>query len=314
MADSARYVFRASIAAHTQFTRLFDFVEPTAIAMWNLRWQVKGFLSVVPDATSTDVSNRFSLGSGFRGGAIKRATSDLTWEHQQEQFANFVLINAIATFEDFVSEIEKISGISGSAKDLQFPSTPASIGRGKSYQLFGADISSLSSAFLHDAAVLRRYSANIDALLICYRFFKEVRNCIAHNGGKASLRAVSAYNAFSGVANAIALGVDEVPEHSPILNVGENIKISLRGVIGFSGIILKIITTYDIDFSKKNMASKEILERVKSRRMSWTISKDPDKRLKQISKRIRTPDMPKIVVSNSLVSLLIGCGAIPSHI
>jgi hypothetical protein len=68
----ARYIFACSRAAHDQITELFDFVSPTIIALWNLRWQVKGFLAQVPDAASIDLSNRFALRSGLKGGTRKR--------------------------------------------------------------------------------------------------------------------------------------------------------------------------------------------------------------------------------------------------
>lgn len=92
---------------HQQITKLFDFVGPTTIALWNLRWQVQGFLTEVPSATSDDLSNRFALGSGLRGGEIKRACVEIDWESQLEQFARFVLVNTIAAFEDFTARIAK---------------------------------------------------------------------------------------------------------------------------------------------------------------------------------------------------------------
>src|SRR5271167_2227282 len=70
MAYAARYVFQAAYDAHRELTELFDFVAPTAIALWNLRWQVQGFLKEVPNATSNDLSNRFAFGSGMRGGEL----------------------------------------------------------------------------------------------------------------------------------------------------------------------------------------------------------------------------------------------------
>jgi hypothetical protein len=36
--------FRSSRAAYQQVAELFDFVWPTAAALWNLRWQVRDLL------------------------------------------------------------------------------------------------------------------------------------------------------------------------------------------------------------------------------------------------------------------------------
>ncbi|MDB5507032.1 MAG: hypothetical protein JWR75_1670 [Devosia sp.] len=215
MADSARYVFRATSDAHTQITRLFDFIEPTAIAMWNLRWQVQGFLTVVPSATSTDVSNRFSLGSGFRGGSIKRAAADITWEQQQEQFANVILVNAIAAFEDFTTRMESLSNKKDLSKNLQFPGI-ANKTKGvlNAYADLGSDIVDLTGVFFYDPAVLRRHSKSPQHLLLCYRYFKELRNCIAHRGGKSSQAAVDAYLAFAPIATPSLLGVEGASPHT----------------------------------------------------------------------------------------------------
>ena len=39
--------FSASNDVISQITDLYDFVWPTASAIWNLRWQVKGFVNEV---------------------------------------------------------------------------------------------------------------------------------------------------------------------------------------------------------------------------------------------------------------------------
>jgi hypothetical protein len=101
----ARYIFECSRAAHNQITELFDFVSPTIIALWNLRFQVKGFLVEFPDATSVDLSSRFALGSGQRGGELKKACADTEWDQQRARFSWFILVNTIAIFEDYVGQI-----------------------------------------------------------------------------------------------------------------------------------------------------------------------------------------------------------------
>jgi hypothetical protein len=66
MADGGVFVHQAATDAHAQITRLFDFMSPTIVAMWNLRWQVQGFVQAYPDATQQDIVKRFALGSGVR--------------------------------------------------------------------------------------------------------------------------------------------------------------------------------------------------------------------------------------------------------
>jgi hypothetical protein len=125
VADGGLFVYKCAQDAHEQITRLSDFVSPTVVAMWNLRWQVNGFLSAYPEASQEDLVARFALGSGVRGNEIRRACVDVTWEKQKARFASILLMNTISIFEEFTDRIASLA-LSGLAKDkatrdLQFP-------------------------------------------------------------------------------------------------------------------------------------------------------------------------------------------------
>jgi hypothetical protein len=64
--------FPATREALAQMTALFDFVWPTAAALWNLRWQVQGFVAEVPTATVDELRKRFLFGSGLEGVDLNR--------------------------------------------------------------------------------------------------------------------------------------------------------------------------------------------------------------------------------------------------
>lgn len=89
--------FETSRQTSKQVTEIFDFLWPTAAAMWNLRWQVEGYLRIRPDATVGELENRFVLGSSIHGANIRKACSELSWDEQQEEFAKFLLINILST-------------------------------------------------------------------------------------------------------------------------------------------------------------------------------------------------------------------------
>lgn len=55
--------FPSGRQASDQITALFNFVWPTAAALWNLRWQVQGFVAEVPSATVDQPEQRFVFGS-----------------------------------------------------------------------------------------------------------------------------------------------------------------------------------------------------------------------------------------------------------
>jgi hypothetical protein len=88
--------FQETDEAASEITRLFDFVWPTAVALWNLRWQVDGFLNAVPNASYADVASRFVVGSGIHGADIRAMSRNSNWEEQKARFAEFVLTNVFA--------------------------------------------------------------------------------------------------------------------------------------------------------------------------------------------------------------------------
>jgi hypothetical protein len=265
------YIFQCAEDAHREFTSVFDFVQPTVIALWNLRWQVQGFLSQVPDATAEDLANRFALGSGMRGGELKRACVDTGWERQKSEFAEFVLSSLIAAFEDYTNQIAELAGGTERHKklisqSLQFPIRTSGQGaRGFSWAIsvLNRPSSNLSGVFKVVCQRSRTYSlATLNELLICYRFFKCLRNMVAHNGARANQEAVDAYSRFARIANIAALGLPEVPHHHPV-TLGASIKLELRGVIGLSDVVLRIIKTYDTELSESVLAENQIKARIK---------------------------------------------------
>lgn len=322
MADSRKYVFRASYDGHAQITGLFDFIQPAAIAVWNLRWQVQGYLANVPKASSDDLSSRFALGSGIRGGSLKRVFVDHPWSEQQEMLASITLINVIAAFEDVTAGLARLGGGSSRkqadvAKALQFPQRPGG-GRDRStaYGELGPASSAMQAAFDWDHKVSGRYAgSNVDNLLVCYRYFKEIRNSIAHNGGRATANALTAYTAFSAIATTAALGgVAEVPEHSPIFAVGEPVKLSFRGTIGFADIVLRIIATYDVDLSSMRIAEREFRERFPSTLGGiWNRAVKEEKRLKQLRTKLSTYNLPDLVLTEAFQKFLRDEQIVPAY-
>lgn len=277
MADNARYVFRASRDAHKGITRLFDFVHPTAISLWNLRWQVQGYLKNVPNADSRMLEARFASGSGIGAGSLKRAAVDTSWSEQLENFASFILINTISVFEDYTAALATITRLSEGQKStfatqLQFPSS--SQNRGLAQARADAGLSSTATgAITWDPGVNRRIcEANVEDLLYCYRYFKEIRNAIAHNGARVGRRQLDALNAFNQRIDDGKIGIVKVPEHMPTIAVGDIAKVSYRGVIGFSEIVLHLIATYDFIFSRTYLFEDEILEVLQPDLKTWPTS------------------------------------------
>ena len=264
MGSMAGYLFfRTSRSAHKQVTELFDFVTPTAAALWNLRRQVVGFCSHDPTASVQVLDDRFVSGSGLRGANLKRACIDTSWEYQQQQFARFLLISLFSIYEGWLADVLQIIAPAARRRELskrcQYPDSVARSGLGIAAAVTEIKLSSSQMLVGAFYTALKKQKKNalpkIAELLTCYRAFKEARNSFAHQNGLATQTAVDSYQAYAALSNS-ALGVTEKPILSPVL-LNKPVALSLRGVIGFSDIILRIIATLDAEFSCSQSAEGE---------------------------------------------------------
>lgn len=96
--------------------------------------------------------------------------------------------------------------------------------------------------------------------MLCYRYFKEARNCYMHGNKVASKALIEAFDNYSNVANAKDLGLKEAPiAINPVL--GKPIELSLRGVIGFSAVVIEIIKICDFSLLTDKAAEHELDDR-----------------------------------------------------
>ena len=260
--DMARYLFfRTSRSAYEQVTELFDFVWSTNVSLWNLRWQVKGFADTQSVITESVLNGRFVAGSGIRGANLSRACLEMTWEEQQSQFAKFLLFDLFAIIEGWLAKVLDDLGRPGLAKEFQFPTSTKANGTLAGFGFGQAELRATPSPLLTRSFYpgLRSHPKNslneIEKLLIAYRCFKECRNAVMHAGGIAQTRTVSAYQAYLALT-ASDLRAKELPECPPVL-AGNRVQLSLRGVVGFSDVILRLIATLDAEFACALHAEKE---------------------------------------------------------
>jgi hypothetical protein len=203
---------------------------------------------------------------------------------------------------------------------LQFPGGISAISgapsRDFATRYFSAPSRALAGVFTRDPRSQRRYAGGkLDNLLVCYRFFKALRNAIAHNGGRANNEVLNSYARFKPIATGAALGLKEAPIHSPISQVGDLIHLNLRGVTGLSNIILHIVTTYDTDFGETRPAEREVAARVKqaSGEDRRTITTRSPKREQQIIARVRSANLPSVNLTPAFEKFLKSEGLIPSY-
>lgn len=311
----------ASVDASNTATDLFDFVWPTAVALWNLQWQAKGYLAQTQNPTVEDLHSRFVLGSGIRGANLHRLANEKTWPEMQQWFARLLLSETCALFEGWIEaaldeialpqSIRKAGTKHSLDKKLQFPtvldaSSTAVDGVGFAVtQVQGTTGSHvMQNCFLPTQQQNKKYSGqNLDSLLICYRAFKEVRNNFTHHGGRASQRTVSAFNAYQ-AETATSLGVKEKPEY-PAVIVGDQIQLSLRGVVGLGDVVIRLIATLDCLLSTSSYAEILLKKRWISKHNGLvTVKSMGPKRDAQVIKLIKQCSLPKPVNPQTLYAHL----------
>lgn len=236
-----------------QMTELFDDLWPTVTALKNLRWQVNGYyheMNVKQNAKlashfvdSDDKTNRPNL---------YRACIEQSWVQQEYSISRNLLTNIFALYEGWIETILPLFGIDKKeSKKFQFPNSARTM---------------LTSMQLHENVVLVSalypvYVAknsgsklsHLENYLKIYRYFKECRNCIIHSGGRANQQLIDAYAVASGLS-ASDLDVSEVPDMHPVTSVNDLVSLSLRGVVGFSQVVIKLVEVLDMEFMKTDKA------------------------------------------------------------
>ena len=93
-----------------------------------------------------------------------------------------------------------------------------------------------------------------------YRYFKAARNCFMHGNCIASQWLLDEYAAYSAVATTTDLDVAEVPVVIPPV-LGQKLHLNIRGVIGFSDFIQRILIISDINLLQTLAAEDEFISR-----------------------------------------------------
>jgi hypothetical protein len=281
--------FPACRQAIKQVTSLFEFVWPTAAALWNLRWQVQGFIAEVPHASVDQLKHRFLFGSKINNVDLKQTVKDYSWDDQTAIFGSFMLTNAFAIYEQWADEILRSLGErAGSGKKLQFPDRLVTA----MSTLLASESTLLRSAYYPIFATNKKYSLpQLGNLMLCYRYFKELRNAQVHSGGIANQTAVDAFRAFQPVSSRAQLGRKGELEFDPVV-LGQRVSLNLRGVVGFTDILIKIIATIDAELCRSTKAEQVFEKALRASGHRAMLSVNVRKRNAQVSKRCTAAAFP----------------------
>ncbi|WP_301154495.1 hypothetical protein [Metapseudomonas otitidis] len=295
----SNHFFNSTKTFTDQLSEIFDFTWSTSAALWNLRWQVKGLLDASPTLKHDELLGRFLSGSDIRGANLKRSCLETTWEEQKELFAKITLSEIFALYEAWAKTIYSEANLPlNKASALEFESG-------------GQSIRALPISPYFEKSIFpqlekhKKYDPNrMNNHFTCYRFFKEMRNCLIHHGGIPHETLLTAYQKFSAL-HASDIGAKQIPEHDPVVR-GQKIKLSLRGVVGFGDIALKLMVTIDAEIAKSTYAEKYFTQLWKNTHpMGLTLPKDPKTASNFIKRHISKLEIPSAKSVMDLKPLLV---------
>jgi len=291
-------------------TETYDFAWPVTAALWNLRWQVHGYLAAVPDASEEQLRARFThpTGSGSNFGNF-HGFAKQTAEQQQAQVAGMLLMNLTSLYEEWCKAI--LLSATGSEsfadkyeKGLQFPTNATKGIRPTMARALQKPSAVAARAFSTALKKDRRYSlSHIDELLACFRYFKEIRNVIAHGGAQSAKRLTDAAAAYSVVLSGRGIGMP----HAPAAAVPSSTSpLQLRPVVGFGEVLLRIMVTVDAELAGAEGAEPELVtvweaKFDKGRKM---LPGDVSKRKLRILNNFKHAGLPDPIVTDELVNFL----------
>lgn len=256
--------FQASKDALDNITRTYDFIHPLTVSMRYVRNKVSGLISACPTINNLEIQAEIDPSTEVHGVNYRAAFFDTAWNAQEEKIAWLLLNNLFAVHEGWAQRLyeETFVGYGYTemfVKNLEKKNLSQKL---SSYFVTTKKLSSVMDGAFFD--VYKNKSrldfGKLDNYMLCYRCFKEARNCFMHGNFVASSRLIKAYADYLPKATLTDLDVSEVPVFIPPTQ-GQPVELNLRGVIGFSQILRRIIIISDINLLRATAAEKEFLDR-----------------------------------------------------
>jgi hypothetical protein len=268
--------FSATANFVTQYTTLQQMLKVARVAIWNLRWQVRGFVDAQPEVDSRTLLGRFVGGSDVEGIDLKTSVVNTSWQWLDQQTSRLLLTNIIALYEgwcyEFCETFQRFGVIAQRDRrryqdSLQWPDAYGARPRPG----IESTIRTIKSqdGISQGMAALMGYmqAALVNPILLTprmriYRVFKEARNSISHQGATASNELCAAYNDSLGISEA-DLGMRVVPAF-PVPVPGASIDLSWRGIIGLADMLRRVVLDVDHYMMDTKTAELDLVERLRN--------------------------------------------------
>lgn len=259
-----------------QFSNVVGDITSFIWASYAGLWHIHNTGNILADLSSTPnwkkIENHLGKGAPDQRGFDIKKISERKWSDHQEQFSNFIMMQAAILYEEWCQSLTSNISTSGGAKlnikaeSFQFPSCHQS----KKFSNWSElDTSGCikESSFLKSEiqpALITKYKENIkhiDNLLHWYRYFKGLRNSIVHHGSIIQSTNLNDYN------NAIKTSLVDsgisrnYSGSSPV--VGQKITVTLSDAVLLLGIIIRIAYGFDAKYCHTHSAEMLIEKRIR---------------------------------------------------
>lgn len=284
----ATVFFQATQDALDNITTAFNFVHPLRASMKYTRRKLSELNEANPTTEDAVFQTEVDPNQEIHGVGYRASYIDTSWEHQEEQLAWLLLNNLFAIHEGWAHRLyEERFSSKGYAektfvKNLEFPgllskfSTYYAVGNKKSIIMTNAYFYAYETSSKLDFNKLETY-------MLLYRFFKEARNCYMHGNFTASQAIIDAYAAYLPKATLGDLDTDEVPIIVPPI-LGQPVRLNIRGVIGFSQFVRRILIISDAYLIMTTAAEDEFILKKPPTWFSQTLSGDVARAKGQITR------------------------------
>lgn len=251
---------------------------------------------------------RFLAGSSLTKGDFLQLAAPDSFADDLAVLVRMSLMTNISLFEGWQDAISEEYGLSNNYKQaLEWPSQSSyqrlkSNGQSKGpgctdvlARLRNGEPSALMvNSFgpaLTGAAV---YSLNnLDDFYICFRAWKEARNCITHGGGRANSRFIADAQRLTGIAARGLPPLKWFPALPPLAE-GEFIDIPFKDMLAFSEVLRRIVCTVDAELAQTKRGERVFLKRFVAdrRHKKYEVPFEKARRHKVISEICRRINFP----------------------
>lgn len=245
MAKSTMY--QATFAACNELTKTFDMIWPIDGALWCFKQEIIDCINETPDISDAQLKIKFFQTKYIHGLNFRRTALELSWDEQERYIAKLLLVNITSIYDAWVDSI-----IDSAFSSLLSKKKKIKICDGMKmgdFSLVDIELAGIAKSALLGCFKKQHILAQtqLSALTICYKYFKSCRNCCAHGDVAFSPQAERDYIPYAPLIKT-DLGLPEKPASYQTV-AGQPFEISLRGVVGFTHVIYKIMRHYDCALS-----------------------------------------------------------------